>query len=519
MTARLAKGISTKQIGTAIPRELSKGFSAILAGLVAVAFLSGLMRSDARGIDLRVGEGVTDLRPPIGKELRRHPENPRYFMDAGQPVVFMGRYHADFICSTDEHFTKDLSGYLKYLAEELNANFTQVWAIMIFSGRKEAEYGVNTGGPLYMPFLRIGPGTNYYGEAKYDLTRSEPAYFARFHDFLRATRDRGIYVEITLFDICGLKQGGNWYGAFDPRWSSNPFHPDNNINDLGLPKDHALGKDRFFNLKNAKLRAVQEAYVDHLLSELGGYGHVIFNVCNEYDGPFDWQEHWVRRIKARCPDRLLAVNNHDGKGVPSGIEHADVDLLNYHPGGGETVERSDASRWSHGRGRRAVAHYDVTRAILSDTDGYHPGEMGSDADAEIRKFAWSCFVNGQHFADMSHAGRTDRLMHCPPLPTFRHILPFVKQVDFIRAQPHPELLLDSDEGECLAQPGVEYVVYLRFGGRLRLNTSDSVRPLHGRWYNPRSGQWSQPFEVTPARTSSLTCPDDKDWALHLKVKP
>ncbi|HZJ15617.1 MAG TPA: hypothetical protein VFD27_11230, partial [Chthoniobacteraceae bacterium] len=79
------------------------------------------------------------------------------------------------------------------------------------------------------------------------------------------------------FDICGLKQGGNWYGAFDPRWSSNPFHPDNNINDLGLPKDHALGKDRFFNLKNAKLRAIQEAFVDRLLSEFGGYGHIIFN--------------------------------------------------------------------------------------------------------------------------------------------------------------------------------------------------------------------------------------------------
>ena len=115
------------------------------------------------------------------------------------------------------------------------------------------------------------------------------------------------------FDICGLKQGGNWYGAFDPRWSSNPFHPDNNINDLGLPKDHALGKDRFFNLKNAKLRAIQEAFVDRLLSEFGGHGHIIFNVCNEYDGPFDWQEHWVRRIKARRPDRLVAVNNHDGK--------------------------------------------------------------------------------------------------------------------------------------------------------------------------------------------------------------
>ncbi len=31
---------------------------------------------------------------------------------------------------------------------------------MIFSGRKEAGYGVDTGGAMFMPFLRTGPGTN-----------------------------------------------------------------------------------------------------------------------------------------------------------------------------------------------------------------------------------------------------------------------------------------------------------------------------------------------------------------------
>ena len=434
--------------------------------------------------------------------LRVHPENPRYFVDGGRPVVLMGRYHADFICSTDEHFTRSLPGYMDYLARELNANFTQAWAIMIFSGRKEAEYGVNTGGPQLMPFLRTGPGTNYYGEPRYDLTHFDPAYFARFHEFLRATREHGIYVEVTLFDICGLKQGGTWYGAFDPRWRSHPFHPANNINDVGLPADHALGAGRFFNLRNTKLRAIQEAYVDRVLKELGGYGHVIFNVCNEYDGPFEWQEHWVRRIKARCPDRLVAVNNHDGKGVPSGIEHGGVDLLNYHPGGGE---------------RRGNNHQAVGKAILTDTDGYHPAELGLDGDTEVRRFAWSCFANGQHFSDMSHGGRADRLMHCPPLPTFKHILPFVAQVDFIHAEPHPELLPESDEGECLAQPGKEYVIYLRQGGRLRLDTSHGSARLTAAWYNPRTGEWSKSFMVNPAPANEFSCPDKNDWLLHLRA--
>ena len=468
-------------------------------------------------------------RRPAG-DLRGHPEDYHYFLDGDRPVVLMGRYHADFICSTYENFTKDIPTYMSYLTDEINVNFTQVWAIMIFGGREEAEYGVNTGGAMYMPFLRTGPGKNYYGDPKYDLTRYDEAYFAKFHEFLRATREQGIYTEITLFDICGLKSGGTWYGAFDPRWQCNPFHPNNNINDLGLPADHAVGADRFFSLRNAKLLAVQQAYVDHLLDELGGYGHVIFNVCNEYDGPFDWQEHWVRRIKEKCPDRVVAVNNLDRRGVPSGIEHPIVDVLNYHPGGGETVELRGITRRSGRGGRKAILHHNLSKAILSDTDGYHPHEFGVDPDAEIRKLAWSCFMNGQHFADMSHSGRADGLLHVPPLPTFQHILPFVEQVDFVHAAPHHELLSNSNEGECLAQPGVEYIVYLRYGGPGTLDTSHCRQPLRGRWYNPRTGEWSNPFTISPAYETRLLPPgleewDDlvakavgyEDWALHLKI--
>jgi hypothetical protein len=211
-----------------------KRIVALILNFAALALvLSGMVEALAQAApEIRNAQSRANKRQPAG-EMRLHPENPRYFVDAGRPVVLMGRYHADFICSTSEHFTRDLPGYMNYLADELNANFTQVWAIMIFSGRKEAGYGVNTGGAMFMPFLRTGPGTNYYGEPKYDLTRYDPAYFAKFHEFLRATRERGIYVEVTLFDICGLKKGGQWYGAFDPRWTLHPFHPANNINGLG----------------------------------------------------------------------------------------------------------------------------------------------------------------------------------------------------------------------------------------------------------------------------------------------
>jgi len=89
--------------------------------------------------------------------------------------------------------------------------------------------------------------------------------------------------------------------------------------------------------------------------------------------------------------------------------------------------------------------------------------------------------------------------------------------DFVDGGRH--VLLESNEGDCLAQPGVEYVVYLRFGGPLRLDTSHSARSLNGRWYNPRTGDWSEAFTVTPSHATHLSCPDDKDWTLHLKAKP
>ena len=66
---------------------------------------------------------------------------------------------------------------------------------------------------------------------------------------------------------------------------------------------------------------------------------------------------------------------------------------------------------------------------------------------------------------------------------------------------------------------MEYVVYPRFGGPLRLDISQSTRPLNGPCYNPRTGEWRKPFDVTPACEAPLSCSDDKDWALELKATP
>ncbi len=52
-----------------------------------------------------------------------------------------------------------------------------------------------------------------------------------------------------------------------------------------------------------------------------------------------------------------------------------------------------------------------------------------------------------------------------------------------------------------------------------LDTNQGARPLNGRWYNPRTGEWSKPFSVTPARTTRLSCPDKNDWVLQLKTEP
>src|SRR4029079_12805805 len=57
------------------------------------------------------------------------------------------------------------------------------------------------------PWLRTGPGEALDGKPRFDLTKFDPAYFARLRERVSAANDRGIYVSVMLFEGWGLHHG------------------------------------------------------------------------------------------------------------------------------------------------------------------------------------------------------------------------------------------------------------------------------------------------------------------------
>ncbi len=81
--------------------------------------------------------------------------------------------------------------------------------------------------------------------------------------------------------------------------------------------------------------------------------------------------------------------------------------------------------------------------------------------------------------------------------------------------PHNELC--SPGAYCLADPGREYVVYLKANSAASFNLDLSAGhgPFDGRFYNPRQGQFEATFRREGGGPQSFSKPDAQDWVLHV----
>ncbi len=127
----------------------------------------------------------------------------------GAPIRLIG--YGDYGILTEAEF--DYTRFIDELARR-RLNFFRVW--INYHWTKSLS-----------PFLKLPGG-------KFDLTRYDPSFFERLRNLARAADERGIIIQVCLFD--GVGQEAN-----DPlRWSQSPYHPANNINGLSQsPSDYS----------------------------------------------------------------------------------------------------------------------------------------------------------------------------------------------------------------------------------------------------------------------------------------
>jgi len=179
------------------------------------------------------------------------------------------------------------------------------------------------------------------------------------------------------------------------------------------------------------------------------------------------------------------------------------------------------------------------------TESWYEFVEGNPTGMDIRFAAWSAILSGA--AGHTYGGGHVWLASVPESPggegpwpiekgfkrttydyegaeSMKHLADFFKNIKWWNMAPHPELVAEYPQPFCLAKPGEEYLVYLRYGGTFKIKMDDSaaVGKYKFKWYNPSTGEVQDSGTLQGNKLIQFNCPEAypsvpnyKDWVLYI----
>ncbi len=404
--------------------------------------------------------------------VKPHPDNPRYFLYNGRPVVLVG---------SSEHYGAVINldfDYIRYLEETRSAGLNYV---RIFTGTYREATGSfniqdNTLSPMpgrsVAPWKRTSQPGAADGGNKFDLTQWDPAYFYRLRDFVNAASSRGIVVELTLF--------GAYYD--DGLWNLSPLNAVNHINDVG-----SGGRAACFS-PTGDLVPFQKALARKCATELRDFDNVIHEVCNE---PYQqnitqaWENLIIEELAATVDSfphpHIIAQNVSNYQGVILN-PHPSVSLFNFH----------------YAYPNAAVQNYGLGIALGDD----ETGNLGKE-DFPYRREAWEFLLSGgglfnhldYSFTTTREDGIASQSAPGGGGPAIRHQLGvmrwFIEELPLLSLAPQPGFVAGGvpagGAATAIGVPGSVYALYLRGGTQTNLIINLPAGTWRGQWIDTRSG--------------------------------
>ena len=426
-----------------------------------------------------------------------HPENPRYFLFRGRPLVLI---------TATEHYGSVVNrafDFERYLADAADKQQTLTRLFLLF---RELQNQRNPSSPIkpespdfIAPWPRTGPGRAMDGEPKFDLDRWNPEYFERLDRFLTVASKLGIIVELTLFS--------NTYA--DGIWRLNPLRDQNNLQRVG-----AVDWQEYITLKNTELVERQMRYARKIIQATHRFDNIYYEICNEPGGglkghatPADvdaWQAEVNRVIRdelAKVGGKHLVFGQQAFSYTPKFTQPLDasfadpnLDAVNAHalPNtilGGKTYNMGNFMS----KELELVAFRDFTRAAqrfakpcVHDEDNCATLYRDDVGWTIHRKRAWTAVMCMAHydFIDFSitvgsEAGTAESSRKIRTW--MRHLSAFIHSFDFIHAEPasewietRPEHLVDT----AMAKTGTDYIAY--FADAREVTDPTAGRPIAGK---------------------------------------
>jgi len=179
------------------------------------------------------------------------------------------------------------------------------------------------------------------------------------------------------------------------------------------------------------------------------------------------------------------------------------------------------------------------------TEPWYEFIEGNPTAMDIRFGAWSAVMSGA--AGQSYGGGHIWRVHLPERPTGVGSWPmdtslktntlvypgavsvgfmgkYLRNLEWWKLEPHPELVHENPSKYCLADPGKEYLFFLRYGGSLKVDLSPYPGKIFTfKWTDLVNSEDSGTGTVTGGNAVEIKCPEDypgtenfKDWLLYLK---
>lgn len=457
-----------------------------LLPLFAAATLAALPAGAATSTGERHAAADTPPAPAAGP-LRPHPGNPRYFTDGTKDprgglraVLLTGAHTWNSLVDmnpSDPPAAFDFGGYLDFL-ERRQHNFIRLWAWDSFVWDARANSSTAEAGKLVhhvapLPWPRTGPGQALDGKPKFDLTKFDPAYFARLRERVAAASRRGLYVSVMLFEGWGMHHANRRRSStVGWAWRAHPFHPDNNVNGIDAGGDLPNGGPH--RLGNKAVNAAQEAYVRKVVDTVNDLDNVLYEVINEGgDKEWDW---WIattvrQHERSKPKQHPVGITGHGAEKLADMLASpADWISPGKKDGYGE-----DPPAWNG------------NKVSVLDTD--HIWGIGGTA-----AWAWKAFVRGHNpiFMDpYDHRilGKGAPEQWEPLRRALGQTRRLAERLNLAATVPHDEL---ASTKYCLAEPGAAYVVYSPEGGEVTVDLAGADGTFAAEWIEPVEGT------VTPA---------------------
>jgi hypothetical protein len=434
-----------------------------------------------------------------GGQIQPYDDNPRYWQFEGDPVFLRGGSKEDNLFQIS-----NLEQHLDQLAS-LGGNYIR----NTMSSRDDGNI---------WPFYRQADGT-------YDLERLNDEYYERLERLLELTSERGIIVQIELWDRFDY--------AREP-WLENPFRPANNVNytveESGLedeyPRHPANNDNPFFRSvpaqdDNQRILRYQRAHIDSLLDISLEYPNVLYCMDNETDANPDWGIYWSNFVKQKAQEMGVEVQTTEMWDAwdlkddqhkltldhPEQYSFVDISQNNHNT----NQEHWDNLQWARNYTAERPRPLNHVKIYGADT-----GTYGTTRDG-VERF-WRSILGGGASVRFHRPesgiglGETARA-HVQSAGML------LAEFDLFRARPDTEsdLLSDRapDEAYLSFIPEEQYALYFTDGGSVQVDLSGTSGSFSVRWLDAEASSWQKGQVVEGGRNIELSAPGDGHWLVIL----